>query len=321
MATNEQIAIETEKLRRLEHLLGQAETAEWLYHNEPAALAVALKRVEEARDTEDNDPATIRGAMKIANEAGEPWRAKPIKLGVNKSKVRFNGVSAKPDAPTKSFNSVVNKSTNDFNKLTSEDETLPWIDPNARRNTKNKVAIIKDCVKRTIQARQEADPYKLNHVAEAILARKVLKVNESLTQARASIRAYPSNAEGSAKIPTRIPTDFDSVAQKQADTRARMPAEFAPKIEKTEDRSYAAIAKRTAAQKTIERPTKIDFVDQERDRQLPQVPEISPHIGDDEPSMAAQTYRNFPNMSKQWKVSLQSPAAPKQGFDPVNGAI
>jgi hypothetical protein len=121
MTTDTELQQAQADLRRLSRMLGTFELAKDLvdtYGME--TVGEALSMVEAANA--NSEASTIKGAMKIANEAGEPWRAKPIVLGKNRSKIKFNGVSAKPDAPVKTFNSIVNKSTSDFNKLTAEND-------------------------------------------------------------------------------------------------------------------------------------------------------------------------------------------------------
>lgn len=53
---------------------------------------------------------------------------------------------------------------------------------------------------------------------------------------------------------------------------------------------------------------------------LPQPPSIKPPLHDPQ-SMAALTLKNHQMQQRQWNANLQSPAKPKQGFDPVNGAV
>jgi hypothetical protein len=284
-------------LAELDHILQRAHVAESLYAIDGGkTLSTAVNRLADAglaerygarfidpeldgQADEENDPATIQGAMKIANEAGEPWRAKPIKLNANRSKVRFNGVSAKPDAPTKTFNSIVNKSTSDFNKLTSEDQLdnhrsankeLDWVDPERDRATASKVKMIKDACRKSREAREQDNPFKLSSVAESILSKKSAEsraLKEANTTAAArTLQTYrvdePSvrdqlpntfkqsgllpakaqpNIDNTTKATTQLPTDDVAIRMPDFDVRKSLPAEW-------QDAKTAALAKQKAGQ-------------------------------------------------------------------------
>lgn len=197
-------------LDRLNKCLSTYEVAEHIYKvDNGKTLGEALAILEAAKD---DDPATIRGAVKIANEAGEPWRAKPIKLGANRSKVRFNGVNPKPDAPTKTFNSIINKSTSDFNKLTQEDYVdnhrgaeLPWV---RRKPSASMLQTVKNAVLKSREAQKKGleEHFTVNETAMGILrARAALKEHNS-TVAAQTIRAHTSASEASVR--SKLPPEF-----------------------------------------------------------------------------------------------------------------
>ena len=54
---------------------------------------------------------------------------------------------------------------------------------------------------------------------------------------------------------------------------------------------------------------------------LPKPPEIMGGRLAANASMAAMTQKNHQMQQRQWDVSLNDPKRPKQGFDPINGAI
>jgi hypothetical protein len=253
-------------LRRLSRMLGTFEIAKDLvdtYGMETVGEALSMVEAANA-ENEDPGPATIQGAMKIANEAGEPWRAKPIQLGKNRSVVKFNGVSAKPDAPVKKFNQIVNKSTSDFARLTAEDrDELPW---KRRDVSASKLRVIKDAVLRSQETKkkcvEEHQAFSVNETAMSILkahtARKALQEGNNTSAARTIVAngtpteksvkdMLPPSWKNSNEVPT-LPVERD------INTQNALPDDFKPKIEKTEDRSFGAQAARTKAAATIARP-------------------------------------------------------------------
>ena len=278
----EKIAIETENLRKLERFLSSYETASFLVDCVgPSALATAVKMVKANDDDAIPDPATIRGAMKIANEAGEPWRAKPIKLGANRSKVRFNGVSAKPDAPTKTFNSIVNKSTSDFNKLTAEDE-LPWASSsNNSRITSSKLRVIKDAVLKSRAAqpqnRSVSEAFTVNDTALSILRARALKEGNNTPAARTIV---PHPLTSGKSVRTQLPPEFSDSglvpAQRERSVASMLPAEWKDAKKATVSQEYMDAARAikaghvkslTDAAATIKRPANPDFSNPETNDQ------------------------------------------------------
>jgi hypothetical protein len=200
--------------------------------------------------------------------------------------------------------------------VTAENE-LDWISPKRKNSPARPLeAIVRPQVVHAVQEERRAPPgdtirnvkatvlrsregrsieeNSVNPYAESLLRRKL---NESLmTAAQKSIATFPSNAVGnSIKIPKTVPTEFDSVEQRKADTQARIPDFFKNKIERTTDNSYAAIAQRTKAAQTLNRP-KPDFKSNEDNDQgsisvnqpSAKIPQIEPPLEDGK-SMAAST--------------------------------
>lgn len=361
-----------EKMERLMHALNKWEVAKFLTDTcgedavKAARFSLAKYEAEkQAAEELEVDLTTLQGAMAKANEDNaldeyEPsWKPKKITLGVNKTKIGLHGkaVNAKPDAPIKKFNQIVNAGDSTFKKLTSEDSELPWAGgSNTPRNVANRVQMLKRAAKRSIENRKacEAEHCHLNETAMSILKSHLKegvagRVNND-TAAAKTIVAKPMTSEPSVRdqlprefqdsglLPARSQKDIaamnamrDRMSVKVAAEKISLtnPADFNPRIQKSEDNSYNAVRGRmksdTAAAATIARPTNIKFNDEEASQQLPQVPEIEPPLKNGE-SMAAATYpQNRGGKAvrgqDQFDVSLKSPAPPKQGFASVNGAI
>jgi hypothetical protein len=254
----------------MERALKEFEVAKWLIDTQGVeAVSEALRRVEERRDDanspendddgEDdensNNPAHLRDAMRhraAPTSVKSSIKGKEIILGRNKTKVGFGGVEKKNT--TKSFSNAKSMSEDQITK--SSNGELPWL--SRKGNNVSKVQLIKSACAKVRAAKESENPYKLNAVMENFLRKKAAETRAlkeaALTPAQRSILPHPSAAEGSYKVPARVPSEFDSAAQRALDTKARIPAEFAPKIEATKDRSFGAMARSTKAAQTIARP-------------------------------------------------------------------
>jgi hypothetical protein len=354
-ATAEEMA----KLKELERIVSRAQAAEALYNlDEGRSLSAAVNRLADAglaqrygtpfRDPvldeseEENDPATIRGA--VANHRASKFN-KPIKIGVNKAKTLFNGV--KKDTSTRSFNAAGDKVAKIANSMSEDQITnhrtvnngnLEWVKrkPSASMIASVKAAALKSRANKTAC---ENEYLGINETAMTILqahaARKALQETNTTPAARTlqthrvdepSVRdrlpdtfkqsgllpaqAQP-NVDNTTAATTKLPTDDVAIRMPEFDTRKGLAGtEFAPKIEKTEDRSFAAQAGRmknpTAAAATRDRP-KPEFADTENNDQgtiaANQPSAKPPKNGNSKNgvSMGARTYKTHPAQEpNQW---------------------
>jgi hypothetical protein len=281
MTEDEQIAIETEKLQRLEKFLGAYEVANLLFElGGEALLTAGVKRVVAARDTdasadetdetEDDLNPTLRRALANTRQArgremikpfanktrvamseeelARAWKFKRFKPGA--SLTRAGGVKSlnkSTDKPDRDFNNTVNAPHREFARIAAEGETLPWIDStNNSRVVRGKVKIIKDARRKSREAQTEADPYQLNHVAESILRnRKAIQgglvLSPTSTPAQRSITAKGSPSA------MAVAKMLDVHVVPDMKMRAALPAEFQPKS--LGDQFTDATAKVRAGQK------------------------------------------------------------------------
>jgi hypothetical protein len=254
-------------LSRLNKALSTYEVAEHIYKvDNGKTLGEALNLLEKANaqndvniNDDDADPLSLKQALKhraAPTGARSQTDGKMIQLGVNRSKVSFNSQNVREN-PTKSYDDAVGRVEKISKSMAEDENCVPW---KKRNVSSSQVAMVKKAVLRSREAQKEGfeGHFTVSESTAAMLsahiARKASLKEGTLTPAQRSISAHPSAAEGSPKIPVRVPSEFDSAAQRAADTKARIPAEFKPKIEATKDRSFGAMAARTKAASTIERP-------------------------------------------------------------------
>ena len=286
------------------------------------AVGEALRRIEERDNLK---LANVIHRVSVEEDATPAWKARPIKLEVNKTATRFNGASGKKD-PVKTFNSIVNKSTSEFSKLTAEDAidnhrgaALPWV---KRNLSKNAVRAEKDAALRSRREKEqeerpsieEHEQIGINRIAEQIIRRKL---NEGLTPAQQTIRIPKerttadllpfefSNAKGvSVNPPNRTVADL-------------LPDDFKPKITATKDQSFVA---RTKAAKTLGTPKKADVPNPETNDQGEVANKHWPHpepttttnSGKDSYTPAGQKKTG---VKTQFDVNLAKPPKPGQYGD------
>ena len=253
--------LQTMDLDRLNKALVTYEVAEHIYKvDDGKTLSEALSLLEKANaendelNDDDSGELSLKQAMKhrkAPTGARSPTDGKMIQLGVNRTKTLFNGQPVRKN-PTKSFDDAVSKVDRVSKSMAEDENCVPW---KKRNVSANQVATVKRAVLKSVAARKEGfeGHFSVNEQATAILRARIA-LKEAVTPAQRSIQTHPSAAEGSYKVPPRVPSEFDSAAQRAADTKARIPAEFKPKIEATKDLSFGAMAARTKAASTIERP-------------------------------------------------------------------
>jgi hypothetical protein len=248
-------------LDRLNKALATYEVAEHIYKvDDGKTLSEALRLLENANadndenmNDDDADPLSLKQALKhraAPTGARSPTADKQIVLGKHKTRVSFGGIERKNTS--KSFDAAASKVDRVSKSMAEDENCVPW---KKRNVSANQVATVKRAVLKSVAARKEGfeGHFSVNEQATAILRARIA-LKEAVTPAQRSIQTHPSAAEGSYKVPPRVPSEFDSAAQRAADTKARIPAEFKPKIEATKDLSFGAMAARTKAASTIERP-------------------------------------------------------------------
>jgi hypothetical protein len=305
------------ELERLNKALSTYEVAEHIYKvDDGKTLSEALSLLESANaqnhenmNDDDADPLSLKQALKhraAPTGTRSPTDGKMIQLGVNHTKTLFHGHPVRNN-PTKS------RAEDQLDNHRGAE--LPWI--SKKGNNVSKVQLIKNACAKARLAKESENPYQLNAVMENFLRKKAAETRAleegTLTPAQRSISAHPSAAGGSYKVPSRVPSEFDSAAQRAADTKARMPAEFKPKIEATKDRSFGAMAARTKAASTIERPvaSKDGIINPETDSQGEIADEYWPH-----PKAAvikqAKDKTNPKTREGQWPANPADPVSPEE---------
>jgi hypothetical protein len=223
---------------KLNKALSTRACAEYLYNLDAGKTLSQALQIAEANkvgdddelNDDDADPLSLQQAMKhrkAPTGARSPIDDKKIILGKNKTKARFGGVEQKNT--TRSFNNARSMSEDQLDNHRGAE--LPWI--SKKGNNMSKVQLIKNACAKARLAKESEKPYQLNAVMENFLHKKAAETRAlkegALTPAQKSIQTHPSAAEGSYKVPARVPSEFDSAAQRAADTKARIPAEFKSK--------------------------------------------------------------------------------------------
>jgi len=334
--TEAQIEREQQSLRRLEKALGLYEIASFLLDTAgPEAVGTALKRIEEQREQEPTiawamanpqkyqekeeymDNGELVNAIVEAVDNGDDdtledllekiRERRKIRLGVNRTKISDNRLGF--NKHVRDFHSLVNKPINDFNRLArlhregeqltdeefealaenvmNEDDSNNLVNENVSFRIRQ-IMIQKAAEKRDAEKREKAGvEFGRNRLA-----------NEALPPAQASIAAHGTpSAQEVAKM---MSTDDDAIRVAEVDTRKALPPEFS--IQPTEDRSFAAAAKRTKAAATIARPSKIDFKDQENEEDLPRYWRREKAANTAANVPAASTYKSQPNQQGYTKM-------------------
>lgn len=282
----QQIAIETENLRKLERFLSSYETAAFLVDCVgPTALATATRLVGERRDdadspeADDNSPPTLAQALRnTPNSREKPPIVLGSKsaLGLHGKQVRKASGPVQKDNSSAAFSQAGNAVTKARKALSDsyidQHRGVNWVDPARDRAAASKVKLIKDACRKSREIAEGKDPYKLNPVMENILHKRLAlqeSANQNNTPAAQTIRAHSSPSESSvrAKLPSEFRDDPLSNARRQKDVNDITDAtttkrdwrigEVANKITPTIDNSYSAIRGRmksdTTAGKTIDR--------------------------------------------------------------------
>jgi hypothetical protein len=313
-------------LSRLHKALSTYEVAEHIFKvDNGKTLGEALALLQGANE-EAGGPLSLKNALKnTPNARGKD----PIVMGANPSKVGLHTAGDdkfKPKDGTKAFQTAADKVQRISRGLATEDQfpdhrtvnngELGWI---KRKPSADQLATVKKAALKCAAQRNE-NRFAVNETAMQILkAHSERKLQEATAAAR-TIVAHPLTGENSVKA--ALPKEFsgsrlaDATVQRNVadaadvsirmpnwDVKSSLPDEFRPKIEKTADRSFGAAAK------SIQRPSDIDFKDQEAAQELPKAT-----------TTQAQDKTND-NRDPVWDVNLKSPKKPQQGFASVNGAI
>lgn len=247
---------------------------------------------------------TLTAVHKNINPVRTPNKPlRQIAVGANKSPVRFNGTTVKR-SPQKAFDAAANKVANVTKTLADS--------VNVNAGAKN--------VMREAMERKAADG-RLNNPTPAAATIKI-----------------PANRVPNNKEKTAVTKFYDDEETTEGLWSANM---------KREAVESGRMKSGIPSQKSVERPVvRLNDFNETRDRlppefrnpkELPQVigmtladlpkpPPIEDYetgkrVLNDPVSMAAHTQKNHQMQQHQWAVDLKSPAKPKQGFDPVNGAI
>jgi len=257
--------LQTMDLERLNKALVTYEVAEHIYNvDNGKTLSEALNLLEKANaqndlnmNDDDADPLSLKQALKhraAPTGARSPTDGKMIQLGVNRSKVSFNGQNVRKN-PTKSYENAVGRVEKISKSMAEDENCVPW---KKRNVSDNQISMVKKAVLKSVAARQEGfeGHFKLSESAEAILRAKIaLKEDitpKNNTVAAQSIRARGTPSEESVK--SMLPKDdLPALRVRDYDTKSMLPAEFRPKITPTEDKSFGAMARSTKAASTIER--------------------------------------------------------------------
>jgi hypothetical protein len=301
---------EQAQLDKLQHALGMAEIAQTLLDLAgPEAVGTALKRIEE----QEREAPTLRFAMNnphynynhptteeedeqmdqeleeelIAAYDAEDSEAvsellekikhtHKIKMGLHRTKVSDS--RSPVNATSRRFRDIADEPLKVFKAITKESDD------------------------RYIDLTNES--LGINEGAKNILA---VAANKTKTAAD-TIRARPSDADVQSMMPHEPPT----LRLNDIDTRKALSGtEFAPVIAASQDNSYSAIAKRTAAAASIARPSKIDFKDKEDESQLPSYWKREKVANTAAKIPAASTYKKHPNQQPQYAVDLRNLASPR----------
>jgi hypothetical protein len=334
--------LQTMDLDRLNKALATYEVAEHIYNvDKGKTLGEALSLLEKANaqndesvNNDDADPLSLKQALKhraAPTGARSPTDGKMIQLGVNRTKTLFNGELVRKN-PTKSFDDAVSKVDRVSKSMAEDKNCVPW---KKRNVSSSQVAMVKKAVLKSVanKAACEAEHFGINEIAMNILKRHISLKENTLTPAQRSIVAKPSAAEGSYKVPSRVPSEFDSASQRAADTRARMPAEFKAKslsdqkagqMKTWNDASRSLDHQPNHEKSALNEPqnydqnTNVPHVDGMTRTVLPQ-----PNVKGRTPNYVGpvRTKSNFPNKEKNWDVNLKSPKKSEQQSSPIDGAI
>jgi hypothetical protein len=273
-------------------------------NDNPEATRKALLRM--TTEEEELAPTLNAAFQKVRPAAKGMPQISPFK---DRSVIKMNGkvVNSKPKKLSDILTSEAESDELDWATSAPKVNYVKHADPSRRAISKDALRLAKAAVMRsqTNRAALEEHQGMINPKAMEILSRKLHEgaLNVPTTRAAATLQTHPSGAVGNVKIPKHVPTEFDSVAARKADTLARIPPEF--RIQKTEDRSFGAMAQRTKAAATLNRP-KPEFKDTANNDQgdesfnqpSAKIPNIEPPIKDGE-SMAASTQKAHPNSQKQ----------------------
>lgn len=197
----------------LNKALGTHAVATYLYElDNGVTLTQALHILEDNKvgDNDENmnyddaDPLSLRQALKhraSPSGARSPTNGKEIILGKNKTKVLDN---RNGNNSNKRITNSMSEDQLDNHRSTNGE--LPWIDPSRDRLTARRVKVIKDAVRKSINARQEGfeGHFKINETAGAILKHHVA-LKEGTAAAR-TITPFPMDKEPSVR--EQLPSAF-----------------------------------------------------------------------------------------------------------------
>lgn len=297
------------ELKHLERILGEFEIARDLVDTcgvNVLQRAFSSHQARKAALEEDELNPTLKRAF--ANTPQARGR-EPIKLFKNRTGIRDTRVSAKPDAPARKFNSIVNSADKDFNRLTAESNELPWLrTSNGRNLSASAVKAVKEAVLRSRGERlqgerrsiEEGQRVAVNNVAESILRRKALQ--EVISAAAQTIR-IPRERTTADLLPLEFANAKGvSVNPPSCTVADHLPDDFKPKITPTRDASFVA---RTAAAKTLDRTKTMEVPNPETNAQGAVADKFWPHPvpnvegPQNGNSIGAQTQKYHPNQQKQ----------------------
>jgi hypothetical protein len=247
----------------LKMALSDAMTAKALFAYDPKGLSEAVMKYSEENNDEDNLLDTVKSLIELGEKdqviqalknvvlgaVQKSTGAKPvatsgpsakIMAGQNRTPMSLNGQKIKR-SPLKAFNNVVNKPQADFNRIVADSVNI-----NA-----SATSILKEAM-----ARKAADGRLVNTTRAAATIATHTTTGEkgmnnkftdddnlwtSYVKQNASIEMQ-KNVANATVYSTKLPTDDTAMRwmSNVSDVQSRLPAEFAPKIEKTMDASFAA---------------------------------------------------------------------------------
>jgi hypothetical protein len=260
------------KLARLEEILSDFDKINALLHICPDVVHEALAIIEqEAENEEDNEiEASIHDEdLEDLDEARGGFRRYR-----RWNRVKSSDPRSIINSTQRTFRNVVNQNTAEFHRLTGglsnesvadyelSEEEIALANETLRLSEGAQFALRNAMALKKKQKEDEAHQKHLQTLADIRDRAGLRRQDEALTPAQKSIQAHgtPSAQAIAAMLPKSWTTSDEPPAFSLNDieVRAALPDEFKPKMSKTDDRSFHAMAGRLknagAAAKTIERP-------------------------------------------------------------------